>query len=151
MISGDSYALKIIPKKTVKAHHRDSVSECAFEYCSWRDIMKGGLLYIWGPLHWTGITGHSCRLPMVLIGSLGACTPRLTLGFMKSGSEESELIHVSKNPRMRDLTLNIFLQVLREIAIHYPLRHDHVVRLYSAFEDIENIYMILEYCQGEVS
>lgn len=38
-------------------------------------------------------------------------------------------------------------KVLREISIHHPLRHPHIVRLYSAFEDDNNIYMVLELCQ----
>lgn len=48
--------------------------------------------------------------------------------------------------------LTVFLfQVLREISIHHPLRHQHIVHLYSAFEDDSNIYMVLEFCQLDVS
>jgi polo-like kinase 4 len=37
-------------------------------------------------------------------------------------------------------------KIKKEIAIHYKLRHPHIVTLYRSFEDEFNVYMLLEYC-----
>ncbi|XP_035434094.2 serine/threonine-protein kinase polo [Spodoptera frugiperda] len=36
----------------------------------------------------------------------------------------------------------------REIEIHRPLTHKHVVGFHNSFEDMKNIYIILEYCSS---
>jgi len=35
--------------------------------------------------------------------------------------------------------------VEREIRIHIAMDHDHVIKLYSAFEDEKNVYMVQEF------
>lgn len=41
-------------------------------------------------------------------------------------------------------------KVMREIAIHKELKHANVVRMYSSFEDEDNVYMVLELCKLKV-
>ena len=36
-------------------------------------------------------------------------------------------------------------QVEREIRIHIALEHEHIIKLYSAFEDEKNVYMVQEF------
>ena len=40
------------------------------------------------------------------------------------------------------------LQVEREIRIHSSLDHKSIIRLYAAFEDDSNVYMVQEYATG---
>lgn len=39
-------------------------------------------------------------------------------------------------------------KLLIEIKIHKSLRHRHIVEFVDAFEDKENIYILLEYCRN---
>lgn len=40
------------------------------------------------------------------------------------------------------------LQVTREIKIHSALRHAHIIDLYAAFEDADNVYLVQEFAYG---
>lgn len=42
-------------------------------------------------------------------------------------------------------------KVVRESALNRRMRHPNVVRCYSSFEDAHNMYLMLEYCQHDVS
>lgn len=44
-------------------------------------------------------------------------------------------------------TLNV-RQISREIDIHASLCHKNIIKLYAAFEDIDAIYLVLEYAAG---
>lgn len=41
------------------------------------------------------------------------------------------------------------LQVDREIRIHSCLMHDHIIKLYAAFEDESNVYLVQEFAAGD--
>ncbi len=47
--------------------------------------------------------------------------------------------------RKRKLSLLNRYQVEREIRIHIQLEHENVIRLYVAFEDEKNVYMVQEF------
>lgn len=47
--------------------------------------------------------------------------------------------------------LCLALQVEREIRIHSRLDHPNIIRLFAAFEDDANIYMVQEYATGMCS
>jgi len=53
-------------------------------------------------------------------------------------------------PRTRLTTAHNVEKVKREITLHHPLQHQNVVRMFSAFECNENVYMVLEYCSEQV-
>ena len=40
------------------------------------------------------------------------------------------------------------MQVTREITIHSALRHAHIIDLYAAFEDADNVYLVQEFAYG---
>lgn len=42
-------------------------------------------------------------------------------------------------------------QVEREIRIHSSLDHKNIIRLYAAFEDDSNVYMVQEYATGNIA
>lgn len=44
--------------------------------------------------------------------------------------------------------INLRENLKNEINIHKKLRHPHIIRLYYFFEDIENVYMVLEYAEN---
>ncbi len=43
---------------------------------------------------------------------------------------------------------DFFTQMKKELEIQWRLQHPNIVRLYGYFYDEQNIYTVLEYCQG---
>jgi aurora kinase len=43
---------------------------------------------------------------------------------------------------------DFFSQMKKELEIQWRLNHPNIVRLYGYFYDEQNIYTVLEYCQG---
>lgn len=43
---------------------------------------------------------------------------------------------------------NILFRVENEINIHQQLQHPNIVKFDKSFEDVENYYIVLEFCQG---
>ena len=39
-------------------------------------------------------------------------------------------------------------QVLREVEIHIQLNHPGIIKMYAAFEDFDNVYIVLELAEG---
>ena len=54
-------------------------------------------------------------------------------------------IKVYQKARMQPVN---YQQVIREIKIHSQLDHRHIVKMYAAFEDGHNIYLVQEYAKG---
>lgn len=60
-----------------------------------------------------------------------------------SDNQEFALKVITKKSIKRSSHLT---KIKKEISTHFNLHHPNVVALYTTFEDIENIYMVLEYC-----
>lgn len=45
----------------------------------------------------------------------------------------------------------ILLQMTQEISIHRSVSHKHIVKFHSFFEDMDNVYILLELCRRRVS
>lgn len=41
-----------------------------------------------------------------------------------------------------------FNRLKNEIDVHLQLKHKHIVRMRKSFEDHENLYLVMEYCEG---
>lgn len=50
--------------------------------------------------------------------------------------------------RKRKLTALNRIQVEREINIHIGITHENIIKLYAAFEDNKNVYLVLEVAEG---
>lgn len=45
----------------------------------------------------------------------------------------------------------VLLQMTQEISIHRSVSHKHIVKFHSFFEDMDNVYILLELCRRRVS
>lgn len=50
--------------------------------------------------------------------------------------------------KMKIHEMNINHRVQNEILLHIPLEHENIVHAWHAFEDEENIYIVMELCSG---
>ena len=45
---------------------------------------------------------------------------------------------------------NIIGQFIKEIKIQALINHSHIIKLYSIFNDLENVYLLMEFCYGGI-
>ena len=49
---------------------------------------------------------------------------------------------------MKSSSSNKNLNLMKEVEIHWKLKHENIVWLLHSFEDEEKLYLILEYASG---
>ena len=80
---------------------------------------------------------------LIGVGSFG----RVYQAFCKTNNRECAVKAICKKPSRTQGAPNI-AKIYAEVAVHLKLRNEHILQLYNVIEDGENVYLILELCQG---
>lgn len=74
-------------------------------------------------------------------GLVWVCSQRI-------GSVEERAAKIIHKSRLRPREAHLLLGEDGEIQTHLRLRHQHIVALYEAFDDLDTVTLVMEYCRG---